>query len=88
EEGEKNHIFPFQNQADAMYNSAHTYELSALAPYAQSLLRSVKPEAEQSYTTARRLLQFLELFYPISAEEIPSNSLVREFIGGSIYKTT
>ncbi len=86
EEGEKNHIFPFQNEADAMYNSAHTYELAVLAPFAQSLLRSVKPEAGQAYTTARRLLQFLTLFYPITEKEIPSNSLVREFIGGSIYK--
>ncbi len=86
ENGEKNHIFPFQNEADAMYNSAHTYELAALAPLAQSLLRSVKPDAGQAYTTARRLLQFLNLFYPITEDKVPSNSLIREFIGGSIYK--
>jgi Uridine kinase len=86
EAGEKLHIFPFQNQADAMYNSAHTYELAALAPYAESLLRSVKPDSGAAYTTARRLLQFIELFYAIPADSIPANSLVREFIGGSMYK--
>lgn len=86
ENGEKNHIFPFQNQADHMYNSAHTYEMAVLAPIAQSLLRSVKPETDMAYSTARRLLKFLELFYPISSENIPQNSLIREFIGGSIYK--
>lgn len=86
ERGEKNHIFPFQNNADEMINSALFYEMSALCPYAISLLRSVKPESGEAYTTARRLLKFLELIYSLPITSIPENSLLREFLGGSIFK--
>ncbi len=85
ERGEKNHIFPYQNNADAMINSSLPYEIAALTPYAIPLLRSVKPESGDAYTLSRRLLKFLELCYMIPLEEIPRTSLLREFLGGSIY---
>ena len=83
ERGETHHIFPFQNQADVMINSALEYELAVLKPYAEPLLKTVKPEAYEAYPTARRLLTFLENVYPIPADMVPSDSLLREFIGGS-----
>jgi uridine kinase len=83
ERGETRHIFPFQNQADVMINSALEYELPVLKPYAEPLLKTVKPEAYDAYPTARRLLGFLENVYPIPADLVPSDSLLREFIGGS-----
>ncbi|MGN0907271.1 MAG: nucleoside kinase [Bullifex sp.] len=85
ERGEKNHIFPYQNNADAMINSSLPYEIAALTPYAIPLLRSVKPESGDAYTLSRRLLKFLELCYMIPTDEIPRTSLLREFLGGSIY---
>lgn len=87
ERGEKNHIFPYQNNADVMINSAMPYELSALAPQAMNLLRSVKPESGYAFATARRLLKFLELICTIPATEIPADSITREFLGGSIYES-
>lgn len=88
ERGEKNNIFPYQNNADVMLNSALEYELGVLSPYAIPLLRSVRKEDGECYATARRLLAFLELVYPIPAENVPSDSLIREFIGGSIFNAT
>ncbi len=85
ENGEKNNIFPYQDFADAMVNSSLEYEIGVLSVYAIPLLRSVKKETGAPYTTARRLLKFLELVYPIPDEAVPSDSLLREFIGGSIY---
>lgn len=83
ERGETMHIFPFQNEADVMINSALEYELPVLKPYVEPLLKTVKPEAYEAYPTARRLLGFLENVYPIPADLVPSDSLLREFIGGS-----
>lgn len=83
ERGETLHIFPFQNQADTMINSALDYELAVLKPYAEPLLRTVKPTAYDEYPVARRLLKFLENVYPIPSNLVPSDSLLREFIGGS-----
>lgn len=83
ERGETMHIFPYQNEADAMINSALEYELAVLKPYVEPLLKTVKPEAHEAYPTARRLLGFLENVYPIPAHLVPSDSLLREFIGGS-----
>jgi len=83
ERGETQHIFPYQNQADTMINSALDYELAVLKPYAEPLLRTVKPEAYAEYPVSRRLLKFLENVYPIPADLVPSDSLLREFIGGS-----
>lgn len=85
ERGEKNNIFPYQNNADVMLSTSLPYELAALAPYAISLLRSVKPKSGEAYTNARRLLKFLELIYMVPEKRIPGDSVLREFIGGSIY---
>jgi len=83
--GEKRHIFPYQENADVMFNSALVYELAALKPLAEPLLRQV-PYRTSEFIEARRLLAFLEWFLPIDAEIIPHNSIVREFIGGSILR--
>jgi uridine kinase len=80
--GEKLNIFPYQNNADAAFNSALDYELAALKVYAQPLLKSVKP-SDGVYTEARRLLAFLENFYQVPDSLIPTYSILREFIGGS-----
>ncbi len=83
--GEKKYIFPYQENADVMFNSALVYELSALVPLAEPLLRQV-PHGIPEYIEAKRLLTFLEWFLPIEASLIPENSIVREFIGGSILR--
>ncbi len=83
--GEKNHIFPYQENADDMFNSALAYELSALKPLAEPLLRQV-PFGVPEYIEAKRLLAFLDWFLPIETQLIPDNSLLREFIGGSILR--
>jgi uridine kinase len=80
--GEKRHIFPYQENADVMFNSALVYELSALRSLAEPLLRQVQYRAPE-YIEARRLLAFLEWFMPLEASLIPVNSIVREFLGGS-----
>ncbi len=86
ENGEKNYIFPYQDYADVMINSALEYEIGVLSTYATPLLRSVRKEDGPAYTTARRLLSFLKLVYPIPSESVPNDSLLREFIGGSVYE--
>jgi len=83
--GEKKYIFPYQENADVMFNSALVYELAALKPLAEPLLRQV-PFGTAEYIEAKRLLAFLEWFLPIEAALIPENSIVREFLGGSILK--
>ncbi len=85
--GENLHIFPYQNNADVMLNSALDYELGVLAPFAQPLLRGVKPSSGKAYPMARRLLAFLDNIYPIPEGEVPPESLLREFIGGSIFES-
>ncbi|HEX9680727.1 MAG TPA: nucleoside kinase, partial [Anaerolineales bacterium] len=80
--GEKRHIFPYQENADVMFNSALVYEGSALAPRAEPLLRQV-PFGTSEHVEAKRLLAFLEWFLPMEAELIPDNSILREFLGGS-----
>lgn len=85
EEEEKALLFPYQNNTDIMINSALEYELGVLSSYALPLLRSVRQEEGSAYTTARRLMAFLELVYPIASEKVPSDSILREFIGGSAY---
>jgi uridine kinase len=81
--GEKRHIFPFQENADVMFNSALVYEGSALGPLAGPLLRQV-PFGMDEYVEAKRLLAFLEWFLPLDTGLIPDNSILHEFIGGSI----
>ncbi|WP_320129979.1 nucleoside kinase [uncultured Sphaerochaeta sp.] len=83
--GENRNIFPYQNNADIMINSALDYELGVLAPFAQPLLKMVKPSQEATYETARRLLRFLDNVNPIASTLVPQDSLLREFIGGSEY---
>jgi uridine kinase len=83
--GERKHIFPFQNSADAAFNSALDYELAVLKFYAEPLLRSVKPGMKE-YSEASRLLAFLNNFAPIPPQYVPGTSILREFIGDSEFK--
>ena len=83
--GEKKHIFPYQENADVMFNSALVYELAALKPVAELLLRQV-PFHTPEYIEARRLLALLEWFLPLDETLVPANSIVREFLGGSSLK--
>ena len=83
--GEQRHIFPFQENADVMFNSALVYELSVLGPLVEPLLRQV-PHGSTEFIEAKRLLALLEWFLPINQEHVPDNSILREFIGGSILK--
>ncbi|MDR1278449.1 MAG: nucleoside kinase [Treponema sp.] len=83
--GERKHIFPFQNSADAAFNSALDYELAVLKFYADTLLRAVKPGVCE-YAEAARLLSFLENFAPIPPQYVPGTSILREFIGDSEFK--
>ena len=82
--GEEKNIFPFQEEADAMFNSAMMYELSAIKQYAEPLLFGV-PEDSDEYYEAKRLLKFLDYFLGIDVKLIPQNSLMREFIGGGCF---
>lgn len=81
--GEARYIFPYQENADVMFNSALVYELSVLKPLVEPLLREVEPGTLE-YVEAKRLLAFLEWFLPYSSERVPDNSILREFVGGSI----
>jgi uridine kinase len=81
--GEKRHIFPYQENADVMFNSAMAYELTVLKPLVEPLLRQV-PYGTMEYIEAKRLLKFLQWFLPTDPDLIPDNSILREFIGGSI----
>ena len=83
--GEKRHIFPYQENADVMFNSALVYELAVLKPLAEPLLRQVAYTAPE-YIEARRLLAFLEWFLPLDVNLVPANSIVREFLGSSSLK--
>jgi uridine kinase len=83
--GEKRHIFPFQENANVMFNSALVYELAALKPFAEPLLRQV-PHGTPEYIEAKRLLAFLEWFLPLDISLVPGTSIIREFVGGSILK--
>ena len=82
--GEENNIFPFQDSADMVFNSALIYETALLKPYVQPLLFGVPRDSEE-YIEAKRLLKFLNYFLPIPADDIPKTSLMREFIGGGCY---
>jgi len=85
--GERLHIFPFQDKADVMFNTALDYELSVLKIYAEPLLRLVKP-TDCEYSEASRLLMFLNNFSTISSSFVPGQSIIREFIGESDFKYT
>ena len=81
--GEKEHIFRFQENADAVFNSALVHELAVLRPIAEPLLLQVRPEAPE-FLESNRLLSFLTWFRPAQPDHVPDNSILREFIGGSI----
>lgn len=81
--GEQKNIFPFQEHADAMFNSALIYELAAMKLYVDPLLFQVPKDCPE-YTEAQRLLKFLDYFIPIDPHDVPLNSILREFIGGGI----
>lgn len=82
--GEKQHIFCFQENADAVFNSALVHELAVLRPFAEPLLLQVRPDAPE-FVESNRLLSFLTWFRPAQPEHVPDNSILREFIGGSIF---
>ncbi|MDR2683588.1 MAG: nucleoside kinase, partial [Dysgonamonadaceae bacterium] len=83
--GEDKWIFPYQENADAMFNSAMLYELAALRKIAEPVLKEVT-QIDAEYSETHRLLQFLRYFAYIDAEELPNTSLLREFVGGSSFK--
>ena len=83
--GEEKNIFPFQEEADAMFNSAMAYELCILKPIVEPLLFSIT-EDDPEYQEAKRLLKFLAYFLPCQADNVPINSIMREFIGGGCFR--
>ncbi|MBD5537533.1 MAG: nucleoside kinase [Lachnospiraceae bacterium] len=83
--GEEENIFPFQESADAMFNSALIYELAVLKQFAEPLLFHIS-KGEPEYYEARRLLKFLDYFLGVSSESLPNNSICREFVGGSCFR--
>lgn len=82
--GEEKNIFPYQEEADVMFNSALIYELAVLKPYVESLLFGIERDCPE-YVEAKRLLKFLDYFVGIGSENIPMNSLLREFVGGGCF---
>ncbi|HBY19457.1 MAG: hypothetical protein A2Y24_00955 [Clostridiales bacterium GWE2_32_10] len=82
--GEEKNIFPYQEQADVMFNSAMVYEIAVLKQYAAPLLYNIDSSMPE-YVEAKRLLKFLDYVLGISSDKVPANSLVREFIGGSCF---
>ncbi len=82
--GEEENIFPYQEEADVMFNSALIYELAVLKQYAEPVLFGIEKDCEE-YIEAKRLLKFLDYFVGIGSEHVPANSLLREFIGGGCF---
>lgn len=82
--GEEKHIFPFQEHADVMFNSALIYEIAVLKQYAEPLLFNIDKDCPE-YLEAKRLLKFLDYFLPVPSEDVQKNSILREFIGGSCF---
>ncbi len=82
--GEERNIFPFQENADVVFNSATVYELSILKTYALPLLYKITPD-QPEYLTAKRLIKFLGYFLNAGGKDVPTNSIVQEFLGGSVF---
>ena len=82
--GEKKYIFPFQENADIMFNSSLKYEMGVLKNYAVPLLKEIN-NSHPEYSEAKRLLELLSYFLPVDCSDIPLNSILREFIGGSCF---
>ena len=83
--GEEKNIFPYQEEADVMFNSALIYELAVLKPYVEPLLFGIERDCPE-YIEAKKILKFLDYFVGIGSENVPDNSLLREFIGGGCFK--
>lgn len=83
--GEERNIFPFQEEADVMFNSSLIYELLVLKPLAVPLLQEI-PRSIPQYAEARRLIEFLSYFLSIPGDQVPANSILREFLGGSVFR--
>ncbi len=83
--GEEENIFPYQEEADVMFNSALIYELAVLKQYAEPVLFGIEKDCEE-YIEAKRLLKFLDYFIGIGSEQVPTNSLLKEFIGGGCFQ--
>ena len=83
--GEEKHVFPYQDNADALFNTSLAYELSVLKTYAEPLLFTIK-EDDPEYQTAQRLIELLRFVLPIPSESVPKTSILREFIGGSYFE--
>ncbi|MGI6567277.1 MAG: nucleoside kinase [Firmicutes bacterium] len=86
-QGERENIFPFQEQADIMFNSSLIYEFAVLRQYAEPLLQTIGRE-DPAYSEAKRLLKFLSYFLPLEPVDVPATSILREFIGGSCFEET
>lgn len=84
--GEERNIFPYQEGADVMFNSSHIYELAVLKQYAEPLLFNITKD-QPEFFEARRLIKFLDYFLGVSSEDVPTHSIIREFIGGSIFRS-
>ena len=82
--GEEKWILPFKDEADVCFDTSMLYELAAIRPKAEPVLRAV-PSSSEQYVIARKLLDFLSCFESIDSEQIPRNSLLREFVGGSFF---
>jgi uridine kinase len=82
--GEEENIFPFQEDADIMFNSALIYELAVLKQYAEPILFGIDRDCEE-YVEAKRLLKFLDYFIGTPSESVPKNSILKEFVGGSCF---
>jgi len=83
--GEDKNIFPYQEEADEMFNSAMLYEIGVLKPYAEPLLKQISPDSKY-YCQAKKMLDFIQYFEPIKSDAIPNNSIIKEFIGGSCFE--
>lgn len=83
--GEEENIFPYQEEADVMFNSALIYELAVLKQYAEPVLFGIEKDCEE-FIEAKRLLKFLDYFVGIGSEHVPANSLLKEFIGGGCFR--
>ena len=83
--GERKYIFPFQEEADIMFNSALVYELAVLKPFVEPLLFKID-KSQLAYREAKRLIKFMNSFLSINDKYIPQNSIIREFIGGGCFE--
>lgn len=83
--GEERNIFPYQENADVMFNSATIYELSVLKPYIEPLLYKIDKSMAE-YEKASRIIKFLDYFLPVNSSCVPNNSIIKEFVGGSVFK--